>query len=224
MASKPAPKRPRVRLYLITPPQLDPQDFAPVLDAALTAGDVASLQLRLKETDNMPRGEAEIGAAVAHLMPVAHQHDVAFILNDDPSLAAKFDCDGVHVGQDDMPAHEARKIIGDDKILGVTCHDSKHLAMLAGEAGADYVAFGAYYETQTKHAKTTATPDILTFWQEFVELPCIAIGGITPDNAPPLVAAGADFIAASGSVWGHEQGAAAAVRAFNDIFDAAHQK
>ena len=224
MAGKPAPNRPRARLYLITPPQLDPQDFAPVLDAALTAGDVASLQLRLKAADNLPPNETVIEAAIRQLRPIAHQHDVAFILNDDPNLAAKFNCDGVHVGQGDIPAHEARKIIGDDKILGVTCHDSKHLAMLAGEAGADYVAFGAFYETQTKQAKTQATPDILTFWQEFVELPCVAIGGITPDNAAPLVAAGADFIAASGSVWGHEQGAAAAVRAFNDIFDAAHQK
>jgi thiamine-phosphate pyrophosphorylase len=180
--------------------------------------------LRLKAADNLPPNETVIEAAIRQLMPIAHQHDVAFILNDDPNLAAKFNCDGVHVGQDDIPAHEAGKIIGDDKILGVTCHDSKHLAMLAGEAGADYVAFGAFYETQTKQAKTQATPDILTFWQEFVELPCVAIGGITPDNAAPLVAAGADFIAASGSVWGHEQGAAAAVRAFNDIFDAAHQK
>ena len=117
-----------------------------------------------------------------------------------------------------------RAIMGDDKIIGVTCHDSKHLAMEAGEAGADYVAFGAFYETQTKQAKTQASPDILSFWQEFVELPCVAIGGITPDNAAPLVAAGADFIAASGGVWQHGEGAAAAVRAFNDIFDTAHQK
>jgi thiamine-phosphate pyrophosphorylase len=114
--------------------------------------------------------------------------------------------------------------LGDDKIIGVTCHDSKHLAMEAGEAGADYVAFGAFYETQTKQAKTQADPDILSFWQQFVELPCVAIGGITPENAAPLVAAGADFIAASGSIWGHGEGAAASVRAFNQLFDEAHQK
>ena len=114
--------------------------------------------------------------------------------------------------------------MGEDKIIGITCHDSKHLAMEAGEAGADYVAFGAFFETQTKQAKTKASPDILSFWQEFVELPCVAIGGITPDNAAPLVAGGADFIAASGGVWQYGEGAAAAVRAFNDIFETAHQK
>jgi thiamine-phosphate pyrophosphorylase len=185
----------------------------------LAAGDVASLQLRLKTADNMPANEAEIAAAVAQLMPIAHRHNVAFILNDDPALAAKLGCDGVHVGQDDMSAEGARALIGDNAILGVTCHDSKHLAMEAGEAGADYVAFGAFYETRTKQPKTQATADILSFWQEFVELPCVAIGGITPDNAAPLIEAGADFIAASGSVWQHAEGPAAAVEKFNAVFD-----
>ncbi|MGB1108372.1 MAG: thiamine phosphate synthase [Parvibaculales bacterium] len=224
MAAKKPQGRARTRLYLITPPQIDLQAFAPRLDEALSAGDVACLQLRLKNTDNHPADEELIAEAIAQLMPVAHRHDVAFILNDNPELAAKYDCDGVHIGQDDMAYAAARAIMGDDKIIGVTCHDSKHLAMEAGEAGADYVAFGAFYATQTKQAKSNADADILSFWQEFVELPCVAIGGITPDNAAPLVAAGADFIAASGGVWQHGEGAAAAVRAFNDIFDTAHQK
>ncbi|MGB2019169.1 MAG: thiamine phosphate synthase [Parvibaculales bacterium] len=224
MAAKKPQGRARTRLYLITPPQIDLQAFAPRLDEALSAGDVACLQLRLKNTDNHAADEALIAEVIAQLMPVAHRHDVAFILNDNPELAAKYDCDGVHIGQDDMAYAAARAIMGDDKIIGVTCHDSKHLAMEAGEAGADYVAFGAFYDTQTKQAKSNADADILSFWQEFVELPCVAIGGITPDNAAPLVAAGADFIAASGGVWQHGEGAAAAVRAFNDIFDTAHQK
>jgi thiamine-phosphate pyrophosphorylase len=224
MAAKKPQGRARTRLYLITPPQIDLQAFAPRLDEALSAGDVACLQLRLKNTDNHPADEELIAEAIAQLMPVAHRHDVAFILNDNPELAAKYDCDGVHIGQDDMAYAAARAIMGDDKIIGVTCHDSKHLAMEAGEAGADYVAFGAFHDTQTKQAKSNADADILSFWQEFVELPCVAIGGITPDNAAPLVAAGADFIAASGGVWQHGEGAAAAVRAFNDIFDTAHQK
>ena len=224
MAAKKPQGRARTRLYLITPPQLHVAEFAPLLDEALAAGDVACLQLRLKNTDNHAADEALIAEAVAQLMPVAHCHDVAFILNDNPELAAKYDCDGAHIGQDDMAYEAARAIMGDDKIIGVTCHDSKHLAMEAGEAGADYVAFGAFYETQTKQAKTQASPDILSFWQEFVELPCVAIGGITPDNAAPLVAAGADFIAASGGVWQHGDGAAQAVRAFNEIFDATHEK
>ena len=224
MASKKPQGRARTRLYLITPPQLHVTEFAPLLDEALTAGDVACLQLRLKNTDNHAADEALIAEAIAQLMPVAHRHDVAFILNDNPELAAKYDCDGAHIGQDDIAYEAARAIMGEDKIIGVTCHDSKHLAMEAGEAGADYVAFGAFYETQTKQAKTQASPDILSFWQEFVELPCVAIGGITPDNAATLVAAGADFIAASNSVWQHAGGAALAVQAFNDIFDAVHKK
>ena len=219
---KKAPPRQRTRLYLITPPQLDAEGFAPVLEAALAAGDVASLQLRLKNAQGEAAAEAVIEQAIRHLMPVAHAHDVAFILNDDPQLAAKFDCDGVHIGQSDMDYQRARSILGDDKIIGVTCHDSKHMAMEAGEAGADYVAFGAFYETRTKQAKTRAEPDLLRFWQDFVELPCVSIGGITPDNARPLVKAGADFIAASGSVWNHEDGAAQAVSAFNRVFDEAH--
>lgn len=220
MAHK-TPPRPRTRLYLITPPQLEPESFAPLLDEALAAGDVASLQLRLKTPGGPPPNQDIIEAAVKKLMPVAHKHDVAFILNDDPDLAAQFGCDGVHVGQADIPAKEARRVIGDDKILGVTCHNSKHLAMLAGEAGADYVAFGAFFETQTKDTDSCATADILTFWQQFVEVPCVAIGGITPDNALPLAAAGADFIAVSSSVWQHAEGAAAAVAAFNAVFDTA---
>jgi thiamine-phosphate pyrophosphorylase len=224
MAAKKPQGRALTRLYLITPPQLHVTEFVPLLDEALAAGDVACLQLRLKNTDNHAADEALIAEVIAQLMPVAHRHDVAFILNDNPELAAKYDCDGAHIGQDDMAYEAARAIMGDDKIIGVTCHDSKHLAMEAGEAGADYVAFGAFYETQTKQAKTQASPDILSFWQEFVELPCVAIGGITPDNAAPLVAAGADFIAASGGVWQHGDGAAQAVRAFNEIFDATHEK
>ena len=224
MAAKKPQGRARTRLYLITPPQLHVTEFTALLDETLAAGDVACLQLRLKNTDNQAADEALIAEAIAQLMPVAHRHDVAFILNDNPKLAAKYDCDGAHIGQDDIAYEAARAIMGDDKIIGVTCHDSKHLAMEAGEAGADYVAFGAFYETQTKQAKTQASPDILSFWQEFVELPCVAIGGITPDNAATLVAAGADFIAASNSVWQHAGGAALAVQAFNDIFDAVHEK
>ena len=221
---KKAPKRSKTRLYLITPPAFDPQDFAPILKDALTAGDVACLQLRLKKPDGTQSPEAEIAEAVKHLMPLAHARDIAFILNDDAALAHKYGCDGVHIGQSDTPYAEARAAVGDEAIIGVTCHDSKHLAMEAGEAGADYVAFGAFYETQTKDAQTRAEPELLTFWQQFVELPCVAIGGITPDNAAPLVEAGADFIAASGSVWGHKDGPAAAIAAFTHFFDALHGK
>lgn len=201
------------RLYLITPPKLDPASFAETLKAALDAGDVASLQLRLKEVP-----DDDIVRAGEILMPVAQSRDVAFILNDRPDLAKRLGCDGVHVGQEDAPYAEARAILGKDHIVGVTCHDSRHLAMQAAEAGADYVAFGAFYETATKEPKTTCEIEILKWWAEMMVVPCVAIGGITVDNAPPLVEAGADFLAVSGGVWNHANGPAAAVRAFNSLF------
>ncbi len=202
---------PACRLYLITPPRLeDPAGFAPRLEAALSAGDVAAVQVRLKDAS-----EAEITEAIRVLGPIARAHDVALILNDDPELAARLDCDGVHVGQSDAPYAQARRLMGRDRIVGVTCHDSRHLAMEAAEQGADYVAFGAFFPTSTKDAATRAEPEILSVWQETMETPCVAIGGITADTARGLAAAGADFLAVSAGVWNHPGGEAAAVREFN---------
>lgn len=202
---------PDCRLYLITPPALDDlADFGRTLALALDAGDVAALQVRLKDVP-----DEVIAAAVDVIMPIAHSRDVAVILNDRPDLAAALGCDGVHVGQDDPPCGEARKIMGKAAMIGVTCHDSRHLAMEAAEAGADYVAFGAFFPTTTKDAATRAEPELLTIWQETMEIPCVAIGGITADNAEGLAAAGADFLAVSAGVWRHPQGAAVAVREIN---------
>ncbi len=202
---------PACRLYLITPPRLeDPAGFAPRLEAALSAGDVAAVQVRLKDAS-----EAEITEAIRVLGPVARAHDAALILNDDPALAARLDCDGVHVGQSDSPYAQARRLMGRDRIVGVTCHDSRHLAMEAAEQGADYVAFGAFFPTSTKDVATRAEPEILSVWQETMETPCVAIGGITADTARGLAAAGADFLAVSAGVWNHPGGEAAAVREFN---------
>jgi thiamine-phosphate pyrophosphorylase len=145
---------------------------------------------------------------------------VAVILNDRPELAVELGCDGAHVGQEDTPALIARKVLG-GLTLGVTCHDSRHLAMEAGEAGADYVAFGAFFPTATKETPTDATPDILRWWSELMVLPCVAIGGITPANCAPLVQAGADFLAVVGAVWNHPDGPAAGVRAMNAAIAAA---
>ena len=200
--------RPACRLYLITPPQLgDLAVFAGRLEAALSAGDVAALQVRLKDAS-----EAEIAEAVQVLGPIARAHDAALILNDDPDLAARLDCDGVHVGQSDMPCAEARRRVGKDRTVGVTCHDSRHLAMEAAEQGADYVAFGAFFPSSTKDAPTRTDPEILSVWQETMQTPCVAIGGITAQNCAPLVRAGADFLAVVGAVWNHPDGAAAGVR------------
>ena len=199
------------RLYLITPPRLpDLAVFATTLEAALAAGDVAALQIRLKDVP-----DAEIEAAVRTLMPVAQARDVAVILNDRPDLAARLGCDGVHVGQEDASCAEARRLMGKDRIVGVTCHDSRHLAMEAAEAGADYVAFGAFFDTATKDASTRAEVEVLSIWHETMTVPSVAIGGITVETCRALVTAGADFIAVSAGVWAHPQGPAAAIAAFN---------
>ena len=207
--------RERTRLYLITPPRLH-ANFASTLRDALSGGDVSAVQLRLKDVD-----DAAIRAAAKQLLPIVQEAGAAFILNDRPDLADAVGADGVHVGQEDASYGEARRIMGPDRIVGVTCHDSRHLAMEAGEAGADYVAFGAFHPSDTKAPPTMADPEILEWWQALMEVPCVAIGGITVDNALPLVRAGADFIAVSNGVWGHAQGPKAAVAAFNAVFDAA---
>ena len=201
---------PDCRLYLITPPRIDDLPaFLRALDEALGAGDVAALQVRLKDVP-----DAEIERVTRAVLPVAHTHEAAVILNDRPDLAARLGCDGVHVGQDDAPYAEARRIMGPHAMVGVTCHDSRHLAMEAAEAGADYVAFGAFFPTTTKDAPTSCDLDALSIWQETMQTPCVAIGGITPENCGPVVRAGADFIAVSSAVWSHPAGPSAAVKAF----------
>ncbi len=205
----------RCRLYLITPPEFDPAAFAPALAEALSGGDVACVQLRLKGASD----EAVL-AAGRLLMPIVQEAGAAFIVNDRPDLAKALNADGVHVGQDDVPYAEARRIVGPDAIVGVTCHDSRHLAMEAGEAGADYVAFGAIYPTTTKDAKTSAPIELVKWWGEVMTTPLVAIGGITVENAAPVIKAGADFIALSAGVWRHPEGPRAAVAAFNALFDA----
>lgn len=203
----------RCRLYLITPPRID-VSFDEALKRALDGGDVASLQLRLKGCS-----DDDVFRAAERLMPIVHRAGVAFIVNDRPDLAKKLGADGVHVGQDDAPLAQARALLGPDAIIGVTCHASRHLAMEAAEAGADYVAFGAFYPTVTKEATARAEPEILSWWQEIMQIPCVAIGGITADNGAPLVEAGTDFLAVSSGVWDHAQGPKAAVAAFNMMFD-----
>lgn len=210
----------RCRLYLITPPAIpDIAAFTRELDAALDAGDVASLQIRLKSREGVAAPDHHVLELGRHIIPRAQDRGVAVLVNDRPDLAVELGADGVHIGQDDMPYAQARRLVGDGAIVGVTCHNSRHLALEAGEAGADYVAFGAFYPTDTKDPKAAAEPDLLTWWQEMVELPCVAIGGITAQNARPLVEAGADFLAVSAGIWGAAGGPAAAVKAFNTLFD-----
>ncbi len=206
----------RCRLYLITPPVIDDaKAFATLLEQALDAGDVAAIQVRLKDVS-----EAHLAEVTKAVLAVGQDYEVAVLLNDSPQLAAKFGCDGVHIGQSDGTLKEARKIMGPDAMIGVTCHDSRHLAMEASEGGADYVAFGAFFPTQTKDTDFQAELEDLTIWQESMMTPCVAIGGITVDNCDAIVEAGADFIAVCGGIWNHPEGPAAAVGAFNAKFKA----
>ena len=206
-------QRATTRLYLITPPALDPHEFAPRLEAALSGGDVAAVQLRLKAVD-----DEAIRAAAARLQPIVQERGIAFIMNDRPDLAVELDCDGVHVGEEDVPYAEARRLCGPDRIVGVTCGSSRHRALVASEAGADYVAFGAFFPSTTKVAKHHPPPEVLRDWSETTVVPCCAIGGITQENCAPLVEAGADFLAVIGAIWSYPQGPGAAVRDFNAVF------
>ena len=203
------------RLYLITPLAFEPAVFKDTLATALDAGDVACVQLRLKDVD-----DNTVRAAADALRPVVQARDVAFIMNDRPDLALETGCDGVHVGQQDASYADARKLLGPDGIVGVTCHDSRDLAMRAAEDGADYVAFGAFYKSGTKTPKYQADPAILSWWQEMMETPCVAIGGITVDNSPALIEAGADFLSVVAGVWDYPDGPAAAVKRFNEAMAA----
>jgi thiamine-phosphate pyrophosphorylase len=205
--------RATTRLYLITPPALDPDRFAKELEDALAGGDVACLQLRLKDID-----DDAIRHATRILKPIAQARDVAFIMNDRPDLAAELDCDGVHVGEEDMPYAEARRLLGPDHIVGVTCGASRDRAIAAAEAGADYVAFGAFFPSTTKAAKHRADPELIRDWSETTVVPCCAIGGITQENCGPLVEAGADFLAVIGAIWSYPKGPRAAVAEFNEVF------
>ena len=202
-------RRPSCQLYLISPLDVDGA-FPDRLARALDAGPVAAFQFRVKDID-----QHEAARLAEPLQRICADREVAFIVNDSMALAKRLGADGVHLGQEDDDPREARSVLGPDVQIGVTCHDSRHLAMEAGDAGADYVAFGAFYPTATKEVKHQAEPVLLSWWSTLFELPCVAIGGITPANAAPLVAAGADFLAVSGAIWGNDE--AEAVRAFGAV-------
>ena len=206
-------ERPPCQLYLISPFDVG-GDFPARLDSALAAGPVAAFQFRVKDIDRH-----EAARLAAPLLEICRAREVAFIVNDDMGLAKRLGADGVHLGQEDGDPREARALLGPSAQIGVTCHDSRHLAMEAGEAGADYVAFGAFFPTATKQTAHRPDPVILGWWSRLFEIPCVAIGGITPDNGRLLVEAGADFLAVCGSVWNHPEGPAAAVAAFQRVLE-----
>lgn len=202
------PRRPACQLYLVSPLDVG-GDFPGRLGEALAAGPVAAFQFRVKGVD-----QHEAARLAEPLQRLCAERDVAFIVNDDMALAKRLGADGVHLGQGDGDPREARALLGPAAQIGITAHASRHLAMEAGEAGADYVAFGAFFATATKETHHRPDPSILSWWTTLFEIPCVAIGGITPANGRVLVEAGADFLAVCGAVWAHPDGPAEAVRAF----------
>jgi len=205
------PRRPPCQLYLISPLDVTGA-FPDALKAALDAGPVAAFQFRVKGVD-----QHEAARLAAPLQEICAAREVAFIVNDDMGLAKRLGADGVHLGQGDGDAEDARRLLGPGAQIGITCHDSRHLAMEAGEAGADYVAFGAFFPTTTKDTQHRPDPSILSWWTTLFEIPCVAIGGITPDNGRVLVEAGADFLAVCAAVWNDPEGPAAAIKAFETL-------
>ena len=200
---------PATQLYLISPPDVAAA-FPQRLERAIGAGEVAAFQLRVKDVD-----QHEAARLAEPLMKICADNDVAFIVNDSISLAKRLGADGVHLGQQDGTVAEARAALGREAQIGVTCHASRHLAMEAGEAGADYVAFGAFFPSATKPSEHRPEPELLAWWQALMEIPCAAIGGITPQNCLPLVEAGADFLAVNGAVWSGDE--AETVRTFSKL-------
>lgn len=197
------------QLYAISPPQIDLEKFALELEAAFAGGPIGCFQLRLKDTD-----DDQIIAACKRLIPICHQNNCMFLVNDRPDIAKQVGADGVHLGQEDTSCKEARKLLGKDKIIGISCYGSMDYAITAGEDSADYVAFGAFYPTQTKKPKARPEPQLLTKWVENSVLPCVAIGGIKEHNCEPLITARADFIAVVTGIWDHPDGPEKAVARF----------
>ena len=196
------------QIYLLTPPTIDDLDaFAAAFEAVISAAPVACLQIRLKDAP-----DARIEEIVEKLAPIAHVQQTLILINDNADIAAKCGADGVHLGQQDMKINLAKQLISDDAIVGITCHNSKDLAFEACIAGADYVAFGSFFKSETKPDASPADLELLTWWNETMEIPCVAIGGITTDNAREVIKAGANYIAVSSGVWNHKDGPEEAVK------------
>ena len=213
------------KLYLISPPKFDLDEFSHELHDAFAGGEISVFQLRMKTKDAisgqyiLPPNEDDVIDAIERLMPICKENDCVFVLNDNPQLALKMGCGGVHLGEDDETVKFAKELLGKNTVVGASCYASKDKAFSAAEQGADYVAFGAFFETQTKTPKGRPTTDLLKFWTSNTTLPCVAIGGIKVDNAQEIVEAGADFIAVVTGVWDYEKGTKAAVKEFNKIFE-----
>ncbi len=198
-------------LYVITDDALGEQ----LLDAAHSAlaGGCRWIQYRSKKVDFAQRQ-----AEAQQLLTLCHRYQARLLINDDAALAKTISADGVHLGQNDIPLSEARRILGAQAIIGITCHDSLALAQAAERDGANYVAFGRFFSSNTKQAAPAADLSILRAAKNTLRLPVVAIGGITLDNAPIVLREGADMLAVVGDLFS-AQNIAARAQAFSLLFD-----
>ncbi len=200
------------KIYLITPPKIDENFFFTSLENVLSTKIVSCLQIRLKNVED--KNIIEICKIVR---PICDNYKIPLIINDRLDLVKKCDADGVHLGQEDGSIKDARKYLGSNFIIGASCYNSKHIAMEAAENGADYVAFGAFFESKTKVPKVKVKKNIIEDWNFISNIPCVAIGGITPTNCKDLIKAGADHLAVIGSIWNSDKSPEKAIMDFKKI-------
>jgi len=184
---------------------LDPGSTITDLIHAVTQaikGGARLVQLRHKSADQLlSPGSSSIESTARKLQKLCRDYDVIFIINDDVQLAMAIGADGVHLGQEDMPIQEAREILGDQAIIGISCYNQLSLAREAQKQGADYVAFGSFFSSPTKPDAVSAPLALAREAVNSLTLPIVAIGGITPDNAEPLIATGIDAIAVASGIF-----------------------
>jgi len=187
-------------IYLISPNKIKKSNFYKSLNQILKTKKVAYFQLRLKKTSisNLIKISKKI-------KKITKKNNVKFLINDNPFVAKAIDSDGCHLGQKDMDFEISRKILGKKKIIGVTCHNSKNLALKAKRLGANYVAFGSFFKSQTKKTAFKANLEILRWAKKKINMPTVAIGGINSFNCKKILSNGADFIACSSYVWNNKK-------------------
>ena len=187
-------------IYLISPQNIKNDRFYGELNQVLKTNKVKFFQLRLKKTStsNLLKISKEI-------KKIAKKNNVKFLINDKPFVAKSVGADGCHIGQKDMDIISARKILGNKKIIGVTCHNSKRLAIKAKNNGANYIAFGSFFKSYTKKTVYRANLEILRWAKKKINIPTVAIGGINSSNCKKILSNGADFIACSNYIWNNKK-------------------
>ena len=183
-------------IYLISPQKIRGVKFYKKLNKVLKTNKVKYFQLRLKKTST-----SNLLKIARKVKKIVKKYNVKFLINDDPFVAKMINADGCHIGQKDMDFKNSRKILGKKKIIGVTCHNSKKLALKAKKHGANYVAFGSFFRSSTKKTAVKANLAILRWAQKKINMPTVAIGGINSSNYKKVLSNGADFIACSSYIW-----------------------